>query len=104
MNTSLLIDHKNGDSLDCRRSNLRSASRSENALNARRHDDNKSGIKGVSPHPSGKWGGAAVEQREESLHRHFRDKGKKPAEAVRLEREKVHGEFVNHGDGEGFLH
>lgn len=41
-------DHKNGDSLDCRLSNLRQATRSQNNNNSRRPSNNKSGFKGVS--------------------------------------------------------
>lgn len=41
------VDHKNGDGLDNRRANLRSATFSENARNARLRKDNTTGFKGV---------------------------------------------------------
>lgn len=50
------VDHRNGDTLDCRRSNLRSATRVQNARNGRvRRASNTSGYKGVSATPHGRW-------------------------------------------------
>lgn len=41
------VDHINRDKLDCRRSNLRCASKSQNALNAGVPSDNTSGHRGI---------------------------------------------------------
>jgi hypothetical protein len=50
-----LTDHKNGDGLDNRRVNLRSATHGDNARN-RRGDSSQSGYRGVSWNaPCGKW-------------------------------------------------
>jgi hypothetical protein len=46
--TSLLIDHINGDTLDNRRINLREATASQNSCNSKRPKNNTSGFKGVS--------------------------------------------------------
>lgn len=45
-----LVDHRDGDGLMNCRANLRLASRSQNAMNAGAHRDNRSGFKGVSWH------------------------------------------------------
>jgi AP2 domain len=42
-----LVDHANGDGLDCRRANLRPATTAQNSLNAHRRRDNTSGFRGV---------------------------------------------------------
>jgi len=42
------VDHANGDGLDNRRSNLRPADASKNAMNKRTYRNNTSGYKGVS--------------------------------------------------------
>lgn len=42
-------DHWNRDTLDCRKSNLRRCTQSQNIANARHPFDNRSGFKGVSP-------------------------------------------------------
>lgn len=52
----LEVDHKNGDSLDNRRVNLRICTHKNNRGNTRKHKDNTSGFKGVSWHKGAqKW-------------------------------------------------
>jgi hypothetical protein len=45
----LQIDHRHHDGLDCRRSELRSATNPQNAQNARRQRNTRTGLKGVHP-------------------------------------------------------
>jgi hypothetical protein len=50
------IDHINGNGLDCRRSNMRPSTPSQNGANAKRSKANKSGFKGVAwDSTRGKW-------------------------------------------------
>jgi hypothetical protein len=46
----LYVDHRNGDGLDNRRANLRSATNSQNQANRGKSKRNKSGFKGVYFH------------------------------------------------------
>lgn len=51
-----LVDHKNGNRLDCRKDNLRLCNEAGNARNAGKRKDNTSGFKGVTFHKdTGKW-------------------------------------------------
>jgi len=49
------VDHINGDTLDCRKQNLRLVTKSQNAINRRIRSDNKLGVVGVSRLPNGKY-------------------------------------------------
>ncbi len=88
------IDHIDGDRSNNRISNLRLASISENNANAKIHKSNKSGIKGVSwaVKPQ-KWHAAIVFQKKSYFVGQF-SKLEDAANAMRMAREKVHGEFA----------
>jgi hypothetical protein len=45
---NILVDHRNGDTFDNRRDNLRQVNKSQNAINSKLRSDNKSGYKGIS--------------------------------------------------------
>lgn len=46
--SNVLVDHRDGDTLNNRRSNLRQASRSQNAINAGKRGDSRNKYKGVT--------------------------------------------------------
>lgn len=55
-NTTLDIDHANGNKLDNSRDNLRLATRAQNQYNRDKNSNNTSGYKGVTSSPDGcKW-------------------------------------------------
>lgn len=91
------VDHRNGDSLNNRRSNIRLATRAQNAMNQRRSRVNTSGYKGVSWYARhGQWGVRIVV----GGRTHFLGLYRDPAEAHAAYCEaavRLHGEFANAG-------
>lgn len=86
-------DHRNHDTLDNRRCNLRKASRTNNNCNQRMRKDNTSGFKGVSKKGSryrasiqiaNKWKQLGTRDTAEEAHQLYRDA------AIRL-----HGDFAS---------
>lgn len=60
----VLVDHRNGDGLDCRRANLRQCDHFGNMQNARLSRANTTGFKGVTFHAkSQRWRAQIVEHR-----------------------------------------
>jgi len=60
------VDHRNGNTLDCRRENLRVATSAQNNQNRKRHEVNRSGFKGVRP--SGKKWAAKIYVQGRSIY------------------------------------
>lgn len=92
------LDHINNDREDNRLANLRPAMRFQNLQNAKIRSNNTSGYKGVSRRKdTGKW---TVRIREHGgRYRSFGQFETKEAaaEVAKAEREKLHGQFANHG-------
>lgn len=64
----LVVDHINGDTLDCRRANLRVCTHQQNRINSNRASHNKSGFMGVSWHAGkGRWA-ASLTASDRSVH------------------------------------
>jgi hypothetical protein len=96
------IDHKNGNGLDCRRANLRAATKQENLQNMRLSRANTSGVKGVIWHKDRrKWVaqiGITKNGRRSNFHVGSFDSIPEASAAVTAARARLHGEFANHGE------
>lgn len=85
------VDHKNGNTLDCRRDNLRPSTQAQNARNMRRKSK-ATPYKGICSNPPG-W---AAQIRENGKKVHL-GQFKTPEEAARAYDEaarRIHGEFA----------
>lgn len=89
-----LVDHRNGDGLDNRRSNLRPATRSENARNRRPHRNNSSGFKGVSFHITKRRWGAAIKAGGLQQHLGYFPSSEATARAYDAAAVELHGAFA----------
>lgn len=88
------VDHKDGNTTNCQRSNLRVCTRQENVKNTSKRSHNTSGYKGVSWFkPNKKWGVHIGFDKNKLFLGLFKDKieaAKAYDEAAR----KYHGEFA----------
>ena len=91
-----VLDHINGDTTDNRIENLRASTHTENMCNARRSKRNTSGVKGVSwSKTMNKWVGSVWFKRKIYTTQPFEQKDQ-CAEAVKVLRSELHGEFARH--------
>lgn len=92
----LEVDHENRINGDNRWDNLRPADHALNSLNRSLRSDNKTGVKGVSAMPSGRYlVQLSIRKRNRKLAAF--DSLAEATEFVQLAREMVHGEFACHG-------
>lgn len=88
------VDHRGGDGLDNRRSNLRLADNFQNAQNVRTPRHNTSGVKGVSwSRCAGKWS-ARIEAFGKDVHLGLFESKDDARRAREEAAAKLHGEFV----------
>lgn len=91
------LDHIDGDPLNNRIENLRSATDSQNNWNAKLKSTNTSGVKGVNwCKKYMRWHGRVSFKGKRHHVGYFKDKDE-CVNAVKKLREKLHGNFVNHG-------
>lgn len=86
------VDHISGDTLDCRKQNLRLVTKSQNAINRRIRSDNKLGVVGVSRLPSGKYL-AYISFNGENRRLGRFEKLEEAIEARKLAEKLYHGEY-----------
>jgi hypothetical protein len=90
------VDHKNGNTSDCRRINLRPCSRSQNLSNQKIRSDNRTGVKGVGIHKqTGKYL-ARITASGRKMHLGLFSSLDEAQSALALIRDKIHGEFARH--------
>jgi AP2 domain len=87
------VDHKNGNGLDNRRTNLRVTNRIGNQRNRGKQNNNSTGYKGVTKHECGKW---VAQMRKNGRHLYFGlfDTPEEAAEAYDNAALLHHGEFA----------
>lgn len=97
LDSNIEIDHIDNNGLNNLPHNLREATPSENQHNAKLRSSNSSGVKGISWHKIvGMWQGRVMLQRK-SHHLGYSPSLEAMESIVRDYREKLHGEFYNHG-------
>ncbi len=90
------VDHVNGDSSDARKENLRLCTHSQNMRNTKLRIDNSTGQKGVDIHAqTGKYR-ARVTVHGREFHLGLFDSADDAAIAVKVARNKLHGEYARH--------
>jgi hypothetical protein len=87
------VDHKNHDTLDNRRENLRKCTHSQNSCNRRTRSDNSSGIPGVTLVRGTKWR-VRVGRNGHRTHLGYFNSAEEAAKVREAAAKEIHGEFV----------
>lgn len=89
-----LVDHRDGDKTNDKWSNLRLATKSQNAMNSKLRSDNRTGVKGVFEQRNGKFT-AYIDSNRRRVYLGHAFKSLADAAQARKEAEKLyHGEFA----------
>lgn len=91
------LDHIDSNRSNNSVSNLRLATRSQNACNGRPHKNNSSGVKGVHWSAARKTWNAQITLHGKGIHIGVFNTLADATIAVRKARRQIHGEFTNHG-------
>ena len=91
-NRKIFVDHINRNKLDNRKLNLRFCTKSQNACNAEKRKDNKSGYRGVFLH-RGKWVATIAKNKKTYYLGSFNNKNE-AAKAYNEGAKKLHGEYA----------
>lgn len=88
-----IADHRNGDTLDCRRANLRLATPSQSTVNTPKRDKGKTPYRGVMLRPSGRYQARININGEQTSLGRF-DTAEEAARAYDAAAVEKHGEFA----------
>src|SRR3972149_4894727 len=88
------VDHKNGNTLDNRRRNLRLCTRRQNSFNRPKQSNNKSGFKGVTWHKASKKWRATIGVGRKYIHFGTFTVITEAAKVYRMVAKQLHGEFA----------
>ncbi len=91
------IDHENKDKTNNHISNLRKATPNQNQHNTLLSTSNTSGVKGVSWYKEQQQWRGQIRNNNKQKHIGYFKNIEDAASAIRKAREKLHGEYANHG-------
>jgi len=86
-------DHKDGNKLNCRRSNLRGATSAQNKANTGPRKTNKLGVKGVGRWPNGRYT-ARITVNRKQIHLGYFDTIQEASDAYFEAAKRYYGEFA----------
>lgn len=89
----VLVDHRDGDGLNNRRSNLRTATRAQNGQNVKPRKTNSSGFKGVTWHKENRRWCAQIKAQGVKKHIGYFATAEEAASAYADASNRLHGEF-----------